>query len=113
MPKLAESTRTRLVSATRLAALVVLGVLAGFALWICSAFVLGMAGLYMYGLVPAFFLAFVIWLIGAPIAYFRLRGRGAEYRRGLLTFLAGMLAFHLYSCVGVVIEAPQSIPWPR
>lgn len=113
MPKLDDSTKTRVVTAARLVVLAALGVLAGLVLYWPSAVILLLCGFSFAAVSGGFFLAFAIWLVGAPIAYVRLRGRSAEFRRGLLALLAGMLAWHLYTCLGVLVENPQSIPWPR
>lgn len=82
----------------------VLGLLAGFLLWVVVLAVIGIGGVYpTVAMYAAFILAFVIWLVGAPIAYVRLRGRETADQRRRLVFLTGMGVFHIVTCLRVVI----------
>jgi len=100
---------TRFLSAT---GLVALGLLAGLVIYFASAYMLLIAGLSFYAVNTAYFLAFAIWLVGAPVSLWRTRGSDA--RRALLFFLAGMLSFHAITCLEVLIYSPQTIVfWPR
>jgi hypothetical protein len=95
---------TRLLPA---AGLFVLGLLAGFLLYLMSFFALFIAGFSFYALGTGYFLAFAIWLVGAPVSLALSRGRDGQ--RVLLVFLAGMLVFHVATCLGMAIYAPQTV----
>jgi hypothetical protein len=82
------------------AAFVAAGVVAGFFLWMAAVYVLVAAGFAFYAVTAAAFLALAVWLVAAPLLYWRVGRRNPEARKHLVPFLAGVLILVVYFCVG-------------
>jgi hypothetical protein len=113
-PEFDNPTMKRFLWAAAWVTLGLLGVLAGCGLYMLSGYVLLLVGFSFYAVGYACFLAFAVWLIGAPVLYVRSKQRDPLFKRNLMSFLAGMLAFHLVTCLAVAIYSPQAILfWSR
>jgi hypothetical protein len=113
-PEFDNPTMKRFLSAAGWVALGLLGMLAGFGLYMLSGYILLLVGFSFYAVGNAYFLAFAIWLVGAPVLSARSKKRDPLFKRNLMSFLARMLAFHVVTCLAVAIYSPQAILfWPR
>lgn len=93
-------------------ALAAVGFLTGIGLYYLSVFVLFVTGFSFYAVTGGLFLALVVYLIGAPVSYVRLKSRGPQFTQRLMSFLAGMLIFLVVSCAEVAVTTPHTIvPW--
>ena len=95
--------------------LLAVGVGIGILLFLASSMMLGVFGFPPgYALYNGYFLAIVVWLVIALVAYFHTKNWEPGPRRNLAAFLAGIVAFSLVGAVGVLVTTPQFlIFWPH
>ncbi|MGV9802782.1 hypothetical protein ACWDTP_32495 [Mycobacterium sp. NPDC003449] len=91
------------------------GVGIGMLLFLASSMMLGMFGFPPgYALYNGYFLAIVVWLVIALVAYFLTRKWEPGPRWNLVAFLTGIVAFCLVGAIGVLVTTPQFlIFWPH
>jgi hypothetical protein len=90
--------------------LLVVGFGIGMLLFLLCSFILGFVGMPPgYALYNGYFLAIVLWIVGAGLAYLYTRNSGGCARWNLATFMVGVLAFPLMGGVAMLIQEPQYI----
>jgi hypothetical protein len=94
------------------AALPAFEILAGMGVYAWS--VVMLAWSYTYAVSTAFFLALDIWGVVALASPILLRDKTSRFKRNFVRFLAGMLAFHVVTCLYAAVTMPEAILlWPR
>lgn len=96
-------------------ALFAAGVGIGMLLFLASSMMLGVFGFPPgYALYNGYFLAIVVWLVVALVAYFQSKNWAAGSRWNLGAFLSGIVAFSLVGAIGVLVTTPQYLVfWPH
>lgn len=86
-----------------------LGCIAAIVVWVLSGFVLFVAGLAFYAPSTGLFLGLWIAIAGTPLVYLRTRRFRPKATKLVVAFLAGILGFLLYGCIGIAIRSPHTV----
>ena len=92
--------------------LIALGALAGVGLYLLSVVILFVFGFSSHAVDTGVILAVLLYLIGAPISYVRLRRRGPQFPEQLVIFLAGALIYLAALSLETITKTPHAVfPW--